>query len=223
MQLIHTFFEPEGDGPYPTLLALHGWGANAFDLLGLAPHLCGGRFLLLCPQGPVEVPIGMGAVGYGWFPLNLEGPTDIQAILSAKEELDSFLDLALARYPIDRKRLAVLGFSQGGVMAYSLTLGGEAGRFAATVAISSWLSKELAESFPRPSSDSYPPTLVQHGARDELVEVDRARGSVELLREMRVPVTYREYDIGHAIGPRGLADLSAWLEEKVLSPIIVAR
>lgn len=223
MQLIHTLFEPEGEGPYPTVLALHGWGANAMDLLGLAPHLCAGRFLVLCPQGPIEVPIGMGAVGYGWFPLNLDGPTDIQAILSAREELDAFLALALSRYPIDRKRLVVLGFSQGGVMAYGLALGGEAGRFAAVVAISTWLSKELTERFPRTSPGSYPPTLVQHGARDELVEVDRARSSVEILREMRVPVTYREYDIGHAIGPRGLADLSAWLEQKLLSPIVVAR
>jgi len=27
--------------------------------------------------------------------------------------------------------------------------------------------------------------------------------------------------MGHEITPRGLTDLSAWLEEKVLSPIIV--
>ena len=60
MQLVHTVFEPEGDEPYPTVLALHGWGANAMDLLGIAPHLCSGRFLVICPQGPVEVPLGPG-------------------------------------------------------------------------------------------------------------------------------------------------------------------
>ena len=41
----------------------------------------------------------------------------------------TFLDDALERYPIDNKKLAVLGFSQGGVMAYSLGLG-EPERFA---------------------------------------------------------------------------------------------
>jgi len=44
---------------------------------------------------------------------------------------------------------------------------------------------------------------------------------VEQLRALRVPLTYREYDMGHEITPRGLTDLSAWLEEKVLSPIVV--
>ena len=42
MHLIHALFEPPGDGPHPTILALHGRGANALDLLGLAPYLCGG-------------------------------------------------------------------------------------------------------------------------------------------------------------------------------------
>jgi len=41
------------------------------------------------------------------------------------------------------------------------------------------------------------------------------------LRELKVPLTYREYDMGHEIRPRSLSDLSAWLEEKVLSPILL--
>ena len=44
MQLIHTIFEPKGEGPHPTILALHGWGASALDLLGLALYLCNGRW-----------------------------------------------------------------------------------------------------------------------------------------------------------------------------------
>ena len=45
MHLIHAIFEPRGDGPHPTILALHGRGANALDLLGLAPYLGGGASL----------------------------------------------------------------------------------------------------------------------------------------------------------------------------------
>ncbi|MBW2271888.1 MAG: hypothetical protein JRG96_01350 [Deltaproteobacteria bacterium] len=41
MDLIHTAHVPAGDGPFPTLFAFHGWGANAHDLLGLAPYLHG--------------------------------------------------------------------------------------------------------------------------------------------------------------------------------------
>ena len=222
MQLIHTIFAPPGDGPHPTILALHGRGASALDLLGLAPYVCGGRCLVLCPQGAVQMPIGSGAVGYAWVPPSAAGGApDVPAILAAREQLRAFLEAALERYPIDPSKLVVLGFSQGGVMAYSLGLG-EPQRFAALVALSTWLPPALLDHLPEAATVQRLPILIQHGARDELVEVDRARQSVEALRQWRVPLTYREYDIGHEISARSLTDLSTWLDEKVFSPIVPA-
>ncbi|MGE5304836.1 MAG: alpha/beta hydrolase, partial [Alphaproteobacteria bacterium] len=58
---------------------------------------------------------------------------------------------------------------------------------------------------------------------DPMIQVGRARDSVERLRQLRVPLTYREYDMGHEITAKSLIDLSSWLEEKVLSPIVLAR
>ena len=221
MELIHTIYEPSGAGPYPTILTLHGRGANALDLLGLAPYLCKGKFLMICPQGPLETPIGPDAFGYAWYPMTMGGPPDIGAILSSRQMLQQFLDSCLQRYPIDAKKLVLLGFSQGGVMAYSFALSSPE-RFAGLAVLSSWLPKELIPELSIKEGVQSLPTLVQHGSQDQLIEVQRARDSVEQLRTLRVPLTYREYDMGHEITPRGLSDLSAWLEEKVLSPIIVA-
>ena len=221
MELIHTIYEPDGDGPHPTILTLHGRGANALDLLGLAPYLCKGKFLMICPQGPLETPIGPDAFGYAWYPMSMGGPPDIGAILSSRQMLQQFLDSCLQRYPVDAKKLVVLGFSQGGVMAYSLALSSPE-RFAGMAVLSSWLPKELIPKLSVKEGVQSLPTMMQHGTRDQLIELQRARDSVEQLRTLRVPLTYREYDMGHEITPRGLTDLSAWLEEKVLSPIIVA-
>jgi len=221
VELIHTTYEPSGAGPYPTILTLHGRGANALDLLGLAPHLCKGKFLMICPQGPLETPIGPDAFGYAWYPMTMGGPPDIGAILSSRQMLQQFLDSCLQRYPVDAKKLVVLGFSQGGVMAYSLALSSPE-RFAGMAVLSSWLPKELIPKLSVKEGVQSLPTMMQHGTRDQLIELQRARDSVEQLRTLRVPLTYREYDMGHEITPRGLTDLSAWLEEKVLSPIIVA-
>jgi predicted esterase len=60
------------------------------------------------------------------------------------------------------------------------------------------------------------PVLVQHGTNDPTIEVARARDSVERLRDLKVPLSYREYEMGHEIAARSLGDLSAWLEETVL-------
>ena len=144
MDLLHTAHVPAGDGPFPAILALHGWGASAHDLIGLARMLHGGEAIFLCPQGTFEVPLGpqMG-VGYGWFPLSQGEPPDPVEFLVARQLVAAFLEDALERYPIDRSRLVVLGFSQGGVMAYDLVLESPE-RFKALVALSSWLPAEVA-------------------------------------------------------------------------------
>jgi predicted esterase len=59
------------------------------------------------------------------------------------------------------------------------------------------------------------PTLVQHGTQDPMIEIGRARDSVERLRELRLPLTYLEYEMGHEIRPKSLMDLSAWLEKNL--------
>jgi phospholipase/carboxylesterase len=218
MNLLHALYEPVGDGPHPTILALHGWGASGMDLLGLAPYLAGGQFLVLCPQGCVEVPLGP-MVGYGWFPITMGAPPDPEAFAAGLDDVRDFLAAALRRYPINTNKLVALGFSQGGVIAYALALA-EPERFAGLVALSSWLPIPLAETLP-PRSRERLPALVHHGAHDELIDVARGRESVEALRRLQVPVAYREFDMGHEITADSLTDLSTWLEDKILSPILL--
>ncbi len=221
MELIHTVYEPAGEGPHPTILTLHGWGANAMDLLGLAPHLAGGRFLVICPQGPVQTPIGPSMVGYGWYPIvpGSGQPPALGAMQAARQQLRDFLQAAEARYSIDRNKLLVLGFSQGGVMAYNLALL-EPERFAALIALSTWLPPEVWDHVGNREALKQLPTLIQHGSRDEMVQPDRARKSVEMLRAEHLPLTYREYEMGHEINSQSLTDLVQWLQENVLSPAI---
>ena len=214
MQLAHTIYQPPGAGPHPTILMLHGRGANAFDLLGLAPHICAGKFLLICPQAPLETPIAPDAMGYAWYSMSLGGPPDVEGMLSSQRQLQTFLDECLNRYPIDAKKLVLLGFSQGGVMAYSLALA-QPERFAALTVLSSWLPQELIAEITISEAVQSLPTLVHHGRQDPTIEVERARNSVERLRELKLPLTFREYEMGHEIRPRSLLDLSAWLDQTV--------
>jgi phospholipase/carboxylesterase len=141
------------------------------------------------------------------------------AVQAAYEAVQTFLDAALARYPCDPHKLIVLGFSQGGVMAYNLGLY-QPERFAALVALSTWLPAQILERAPNLAAAQQLPIMVQHGSRDELIDVERARQSVEALRPLHLAVTYREYEMGHEISGRSLMELSAWLEEKVLSSAI---
>jgi phospholipase/carboxylesterase len=218
MDLIHAAFEPHGGGPHPAILAMHGWGSNALDLLGLAPYIAGGRFLTIAPQGPVAVDIG-AINGYGWYQLRIGAPPDLEAMANASDRLIRFIDAALARYPINNRKLVAMGFSQGGVMAYNLAIR-HPERFAAVVALSTWFPEELASCAGNREALAQLPTLVQHGRADEMIEVSKARSSIEHLRTFKMPLTYREYDCAHEITVDAIRDISTFLSEKVLEPVV---
>jgi phospholipase/carboxylesterase len=157
--------------------------------------------------------------GYGWYPLRAGGPLDPDAIETAARDAARFVDAALERYPINRRKLVMLGFSQGGTMAYRLALSTPA-KFAALVGISTWFPPELKDKATDREALERLPTLVQHGRADEMIEIGRARASIENLRALKVPITFREYDCGHEITADSLTDLSTFLMEKVVQPIL---
>jgi phospholipase/carboxylesterase len=217
VDLLYTAHVPAGPGPHPTVLLLHGWGAHAHDLIGLAPILHGGDALVLCPQGRIAFQTGPNSVGYGWFPLVPGRPPDPASIDAARRDVEAFLDGATSRYPIDRARLVMAGFSQGGFLAYQIALRAPE-RFAGLMALSSWLPPELADSIERRPAHANLPALVIHGSQDPMIPIARAYASRDALLKLGVPTVFREYEMGHEIRPEALREILRWLDEKVLSP-----
>jgi phospholipase/carboxylesterase len=210
MELLHTAYVPAGPGPFPTVLALHGWGASAQDLLGLAPMVQEGQVLFLCPQGPVVLDPAPGQRGYGWFPLTGGGEVDPAAIVGARGLLEAFVEDALERYPIDPERFVILGFSQGGVMAYDLALG-RPERFSALVALSSWLPDEIVSGLDESTARRELSTLLIHGTQDPMIAIDNAQEARTKLADLGIEAAWGEYEMGHEIDPNALRDLVGWL------------
>ena len=214
MDLIHTLYEPAGDGPYPTIIALHGWGANALDLQGLAPYIAGGKFMVICPQGPIEVPIG-AISGYGWFPMRMGSQPREDQVEEAVERAERFIDAALERYPVDRKKLVILGFSQGGAMSFRLAFR-HPERFKAMVGLSTYFPPELKDNIKNIQAIQKLPMHIQHGRADEMITLSRAKESLEHLRKLEAQISFKEYDCGHEITASGVEDLSEFLAKHVL-------
>ena len=213
MNLLHTAHVPAGEGPFPTILALHGWGASAHDLLGLAPMLPKDT-LMISPQGRVELEIAPGMKGYGWFRLVPGQPPDVEAFKRASEGLGTFSEEMLQRFPCDPGKVVALGFSQGGVMGFDLALRSPK-RFAGLVALSTWLPEMLATDFSLDPDLRGFPVLMLHGRQDAMIEAEKARKSKDILEAMGVDLTYQEFDMGHEISRDALATLVEWLEATI--------
>ena len=214
MELIHTAHVPAGSGPFPTIVALHGFGASAHDFLGVAPilnqALSGDGVLFLCPQGPLPLQVAPGQVGYAWFPLSEGREIDPTALVGARGVLEGFLDDAIEHYPIDPERVILLGFSQGGVMAYDLALG-RPDRYHALVALSTWLPDIVLDGLPPDEARARLTTLLIHGTQDPMVAIENGRDSLEKLKNLGIEAAWGEYEMGHEFNQQAMRDLLQWL------------
>lgn len=178
------------------------------DLLGLAPYLAGGRLQVICPEA--EYAFQVGAPSYTWFRPDDPGMRSEEEFERVAGLVHEWLDTAIEQYAVDRGRVVLLGFSQGGTLAYRLGLA-EPARFRGIAALSTWLPDEAIARADRAGAAQLP-VLVQHGLNDPMIEIDRARQSRDRLVETGIEPEYLEYAMEHQINADSLMDLSRWLE-----------
>ena len=108
---------------------LHGYGADGKDLIEIGrqwrPWLPDAAFV--APNAPE--PCAMSPMGRQWFALSNRRPDEREGaderwagVVKARPALDAFLDAELARLGLDESRLALVGFSQGTMMALHVGL-----------------------------------------------------------------------------------------------------
>ncbi len=206
--------EPASGGkPASLVVFLHGYGADGEDLIGLAPHwqdiLPDTAFL--SPHAPF--PCEEAPYGRQWFGFR---DRDEAALMAGTELaariLTAFLDRALAASGLAADRLALVGFSQGAMLALHLALRCEK-QFAGVVGYSGTLiaPDRLAEEI-----QSRPPVLLVHGDADPVVPFAAMDAAAKALRAVGVEVmTERRPGLPHAIDPTGLAKGGRFLADRI--------
>ena len=189
-----------GQPPRQIVLLLHGYGSSGADLISFAPEWQKGLpdALFLAPNAPQSC----GAFGYQWWPLTTFTPQALAAgAAAAAAAINAFIDKKLAQYSLTDAELALVGFSQGTIMALHVGLR-RPNPVAAIVGYSGLLagSPELAKQVV-----SRPPVLLVHGALDPVVPVAAMHASEVGLRAVGVEVTtHVSMGIGHTVDPTGM-------------------
>lgn len=199
-------------GAKQLVVFLHGYGADGKDLIELGKQwrqvLPDAAFV--SPHAPE--PCGQSPMGRQWFPLTMRDPAERWlGVNKAQPVLDAFLDAELTRHGLDDSKLALVGFSQGTMMALHTGLRRKRA-LAAIIGFSGILvgPEHLAAS--RAGLGTAPPVLLVHGSEDDVIPADALFASAEGLDEAGIPSQWHlSAGIGHGIDAGGLTHAALFL------------
>ncbi len=158
----HEFVSISSQTATHRLILLHGWGADADDLLTLGKEINEKINLdceLISLRAPSLHPSGQGRQWYGLYPHDWDGAEiEVNKLLVTLKKLDTD--------QIPLRKTILLGFSQGAAMAidagFELNLG---------LIIS-------CSGYPHPTwipGEQCPPLIVSHGLFDDVVPIEASR------------------------------------------------
>jgi phospholipase/carboxylesterase len=219
---------PEGEGPHPVLLLLHGLTGDE-NVMWVFANRLPGHYLMLALRAPHAYAGG----GFSWYPDRRQGWPSLDDLRPSIENLVVLLDSLADNMPAEKlqgeeqqqvqaalanadfSRLSLVGFSQGAALSYAFgmlhpervdMLAGMAGFMPEQV-------EELAQMQPLEGKRVF----VTHGTQDQTVPIERARRSVEILHEAGADVTFCEENVGHKLSVVCFRSLGDFFANQALS------
>jgi len=192
---------------------LHGFGSNEADLFSLA-GMMPDNLLIISIRAPYALEFG----GYAWYdiqisPEGLKRSDNFQAEDSL-HQINLFIDKILREHQIDPDNINLLGFSQGAILSYALSLLYPE-KIKNIIALSGYINRDIMPvdfSFEKYKHLNF---FISHGIYDDIIPVEKAREILPYLDERNIKYTYNEYSMGHEVNKACMNDMLKWINQNL--------
>lgn len=225
-------WQADETAPERIVVAMHGYGSNADDLIGLGESLGsvwrergGPRCRWVAPNAPLQPAELRSWNGRAWWELRLSELIDrlqtaagLQELVAAvppgmdeaRSQVCRAIDAVHAETGLDWERTYLAGFSQGAMLASDTTIrGGSTPRGLVTLS-GALLAKSAWED--ELSSDGRCPVFGSHGRHDPTLPFAAGQMLSQFFGENGFATQFEAFDGGHTVPQPVLIKLLAWFE-----------
>lgn len=205
---------PKSGTAKSAVLLLHGLGSNADDLISLAPYWADALpdTVFVSPNAPE--PCDMAPYGFQWFSLrDWTEASMLEGAARAASALETIITRLQQNFHIPASKTALVGFSQGTMMALHVGLR----RTEPLAAIVGFSGALVGINVLKSEIKSRPPVLLVHGMMDPVVPFAALQTAAASLNENEVPVeTLACPALAHSIDEAGLQRAQEFLKKHLL-------
>lgn len=212
MDLQYLVREPQNITPEtPVLFLLHGYGSNEEDLFSFVPTLPE-DWLVISFRAPKDSSYG----GYAWFDIDFNNAENFVDENEANEAVKLVLENIMGvtnRYGLTDNKTHLCGFSQGGMIVYSLALH-YPDLFSKVACLSSYPEEKLLNNIDR-NKKKYENMrfFISHGTEDGVIPLEWGRKAADLLYDLSAYFSFREYMSGHGVNQKNYLDLMEFFKK----------
>ena len=193
----------------PLLVLIHGYGSNEDDLFSFVPSLPE-HWLIVSLRAPLNTQFS----GYAWYDIDFvnaekfinveQAQQSLQMILKAIEDLRKKYELTGETH--------LCGFSQGGILSYALALKFPH-LFSKIACLSAYPEIKILDDIKKDKKAmEHLRFFVSHGTDDAVIPLDWGRKGADLLYDMSIYFSFREYISGHGVNQKNYMDLMSFFK-----------
>jgi len=202
--------EPENiHAQTPILVLLHGYGSDENDLFSFTPDLPE-DWLVVSFQAPHTTPNG----GFSWYDIDFLDEEKFINVPQAEESIELVLktiEEIKEKYKTSGA-VNLCGFSQGGILSYALAFRFPQ-LFHKIACLSAYPEQKIIKNLLDRKAYQHLFFFVSHGVNDMVIPIEWGKRGVELLYDMSMFFSFREYQSGHGVDARNYMDLMEFFKK----------
>ncbi len=191
--------------PTELMLLLHGHLGDE-NVMWILTKPLPDRYWMLAPRAPIETAPNR----FSWHKIEKTWPS-LDHYRTLSHQLLDRVDTWIQKNQLSFSKINLLGFSQGAVVAYALTLLYPE-RINKMAALAGFLPRNWQNHPSLPASLANKKIFISHGTHDEIIPIEKAEETAAWLKTKDAQITFCPADTGHKLSADCFNNLGAFFE-----------